>query len=262
MKTHEVWLRTGRYRKLLLSSIAVALAFSPGAPAATVTNCTEPDLRLAMAAGGTVTFACDGIIVVTNTITNYLDIVLDGTAHQVTLSGGRSTRVFCLNPNVTTSLVNLTIADGSSSSGGGIFLDGGTLNLTGVQFTGNAATNPAGVPSAPPVCGGAIYNRGGTVNATNCTFLGNTADQTGVPPVAASGGAIYSLGGLMNLSQCVFSGNCATEVHAPMVAVVYEGPPARGGAVYNTGSLWANGCTFFGNSAVGGAGNYIPPMQW
>jgi hypothetical protein len=52
-----------------------------------VTNYTEADLLAAMAGGGIVTFACDGTITLASTITNSIDTVIDGTGHQVTISG-------------------------------------------------------------------------------------------------------------------------------------------------------------------------------
>src|ERR1039458_7126575 len=52
-----------------------------------VTNCTETALRAAMAGGGVVTFACDGTITLASTITNENDTALDGSGHNVTISG-------------------------------------------------------------------------------------------------------------------------------------------------------------------------------
>src|SRR5664279_3083729 len=58
-----------------------------------VTNCTEADLRAAMAGGGAVTFACDGRILLANTITNVIDTTLDASGRQVTISGNHAVRV-------------------------------------------------------------------------------------------------------------------------------------------------------------------------
>src|SRR5512142_2721761 len=70
------------------------------AQAQVVTDCTEAALRAAMAGGGTVTFACDGTITLGSTITNAVDTVLDGSGHQVTISGSNACRVFYVNTNV------------------------------------------------------------------------------------------------------------------------------------------------------------------
>src|ERR1017187_3593625 len=105
-----------------------------------VTNCTEAALRAAMAGGGAVAFACDGTITLAGTITNNVDLTLDGSGHQVTISGGGAVRVFYVNPNVTFTVVNLTIADGTSRGGSAILNVGGNVNLTGVTFSGNTST--------------------------------------------------------------------------------------------------------------------------
>ena len=44
-----------------------------------VTNCTETSLRAALAGGGTVTFACDGTIVLSNTLVIATNTVCDCT---------------------------------------------------------------------------------------------------------------------------------------------------------------------------------------
>ena len=67
----------------LLSGLVFLVLFQPTIAFAggVVTNCTETALRAAMTGGGTVTFACDGTITLTSTITNDLDCVLDGSRH-------------------------------------------------------------------------------------------------------------------------------------------------------------------------------------
>ena len=103
------------------------------------------------------------------------DTTLDGSGHQVTISGNNAVRVFQVNTNVSFTVVNLTIADGTSRGGSAILNLGGTVNLTGVTFRSNNATLTGNDTLTPWPSGGAIFNRGGTVNATNCSFAGNTA---------------------------------------------------------------------------------------
>ena len=104
-----------------------------------VTNCTEAELRAAMNGGGTVTFACDGTIILANTITNMLDTVLDGADHRIVISGGNAVRVFYNTTNATFTLINLTIANGAATNGAGVFNASGNLNLAGVSFLTNVA---------------------------------------------------------------------------------------------------------------------------
>ena len=244
------------------SAPAVLHVYRPGIGA---TN-AEADLRAAMALGGTVTFAFDGTIFLANTITNVSDTRLDGTGHQVTISGNNRVRVFCNNANVSFTAVNLTIANGASAGGSAILNLGGAVNLTGVSLCGNTASfDPTGDDPTPPASGGAIFNRGGTVHATNCSFTGNSAHTgTGIAPIRSGplvyGGAIRNVAGEVDLISCAFAGNSAAGG-----AVIYsgsgsDGDPAFGGAIHNSGTVKLDLCTFAGNSASGGTGPPYP--QW
>src|SRR6266496_1812456 len=66
----------------------------------TVTTCDQSSLEAALAGGGTVTFACSGVIVLTNTISITTDTVLDGTGQSVTISGNDQVRLFNVGGNV------------------------------------------------------------------------------------------------------------------------------------------------------------------
>lgn len=94
-----------------------------------VNSCTQSDLASALSGGGTVTFACHGTIILSNTITISQDTLLDGSGHAVTVSGNHAVRVFNIDPGVKLALVQLTIANGlqastNSNYGGGIFNNG------------------------------------------------------------------------------------------------------------------------------------------
>jgi hypothetical protein len=65
-----------------------------------VTACDEATLRAALEAGGTVTLACNGTILLTNTLVITKDVVLDGTGRNVTLDGGGVVRVLLVQPNI------------------------------------------------------------------------------------------------------------------------------------------------------------------
>ena len=142
-----------------------------------------------LATGGTGAFQVDtsGVIltvssVISNTGTGNLSKVGAGT---LTLSGNNASRVFSICTNTTVTIQGLTIANGYSTNGGGIYNDGGTLNLTNCVLKANKAQGangywsggyPSGTPvgAARPGHGGALYNLG-TVSATNCLFWTNTA---------------------------------------------------------------------------------------
>src|SRR6185503_247306 len=118
--------------------------------AAVVEACNEAGLRAALAAGGTVTFACDALITLTSPITISTDTTLEGSGHAVTLSGGGTVRLLDVSPSATLGLVNLTLVDGRA---------------TGTQGVGSSSGGPGQ--------GGAVRVQGGTLWASNCHFLGN-----------------------------------------------------------------------------------------
>jgi hypothetical protein len=248
----------------------------------TVTACTEADLRTAMGAGGIVTFACEGTITLTNTVTVTTDTVLDASGHRVTISGGHAVRVFYVNPNVTFALVNLSVANGLNSSGGGIYIDGGTVNATNCTFSGNAATGPSGTePGANGAdgCGGALYNAG-VFNASLCSFLHNSAaggqgwygwgDIWGSVDAghggAADGGAIFNLG-VMAIDRSLFASNSAAAgsggggLNGDQSSSGFgaggpggAGGDGSGGALFNGGRANVANCTFAWNKGTGGSG--------
>jgi len=257
----------GRFKRTLaLAGGALALSLVANGATSIVTQPSESALRTALAGGGSVSFACDGTIILTNGFVVTNDTVLDGSGHDVTITGTLS--AFIVNSNATFTAINLAIANseepdnGTPSQpppyppepGGGILNDGGVLNLRGVSFLTNAAMR-----------GGAIANRnGGTVNAANCTFAGNYAGwewsgsagwaltgwlRSGWP---AYGGAILNEDGQVSLQTCIFCGN---RVEAGPNMGERPGPVAGfGGAIHNQGSLIVSGCAFQENSAAGGTG--------
>ena len=214
--------------RLIAATIALMLLLPVAARGGgVVTNCTESNLRAAMTGGGTVTFACDGTITLASTITNAEDTVLDANGHVVTISGGNAVRVFYVNTNVHLTLSNLTIADGRSDMGAGIYNAGGHLLLQNCTLAGNSATGQAGANySGNPGtngCGGAMYNLG-VLSAANCAFISNSV-----------------VGGAGALASVTSSAGGA-------------GGAGNGGAIGNDGSLILTGCLLANNSARGGAG--------
>ncbi len=257
------WLQEHR-KQLVTAGAALVLVLPLGAQAGgVVTNCTEAALRAAMVGGGTVRFACDGTITLDSTITNALDTVLDGTGHQVTISGGTRVQVCWVSTNVSLTIHNLAIVNGLSTngSGGGVFNAGGTLNATNCAFVGNGASGPTAFPESPSF-GGAIFNAG-ALNASGCSFVQNWAvGGTGGSGGSGSGGAIYN-SGTVNATGCAFLGNQAvggrgaggldgTPVTSPSSG--WNGGAGCGGAIYNAGLAVMDRSLFATNLAAGGAG--------
>jgi hypothetical protein len=235
-----------------------------------VTECTEANLRAAMAGGGTVTFACDGTITLAATITNATKTVLDASGHQITISGGDAVRVFYVATNVNFTVVNLTIANGQSTDGAGVFNDGGALVLAGTTFLSNIATN-GGLPGTNVASrGGAICTRGGSVVLSNCMFIGNEAFGSrsdsyfgsGIAGGDGCGGAIYSAGQI-SVQGSTFAGNGAQGGagasgggSSPYISWAGAGGSANGGAIFVLGTASVSGSTFVRNVAAGGGGGW------
>lgn len=245
--------------------VALLLLENTSWPAGVVTNCTEADLRAALTGGGLVTFACDGTLPLSNTITNSWDVALDGSGHQITISGNAAVRVFLVHTNVTVTMLHLTIANGDSLGGSAILNLGGTVNLTAVSFQANTASLSAmNDDFSPRAGGGAFFNRGGIVNATNCFFAGNVA-QTPMDifsswSPAVAGGAIRNESGPVTLHGCTFTGNRAMGGAVMFSGSGQNGDPGFGGAIHNSGTVTLDLCRFVGNSASGGTA--APYPQW
>jgi uncharacterized repeat protein (TIGR03803 family) len=251
---------------LWFASISLNSAGAGGA----VQDCTEVALRAAMAGGGAVTFACDGTIVLSATITASTDVALDGAGHQVTISGGNAVRVFYVSSNVTFGAANLTIANGMDAGcGAAIFNAGGAVCLLNALIQSNSVTGGDDLITSHSVDnwsslsggllaeGGGVFNWGGSVSATNCTFSGNLAGILSDDVALLRGGALANEGGQVILQNCLFSGNCASYTNQ----VLNQGNNGTsflescGGAIHNNGVLSANLCAFQQNSANGASGN-------
>src|SRR5678815_1492797 len=117
-----------------------------------VTTCTEENLKLAVAEGGWVSLCCDGTITLSNTIRIDREVVLDGTGHNVTVSGGNAVRLFRVDPGVSFSITNVVLAAGrhegvvagESGAGAGILNEGGTVNLIGTVLINHSVVGFGG----------------------------------------------------------------------------------------------------------------------
>jgi len=149
---------------------------------------------------------------------------------------GGDYRIFKVYSGVSATFDGLTIANGFiSDDGGGIYNDGGTVNVTNSTLSNNTVREGRG---------GGIYNNGGTVNATNSTFSSNSLSNFFNPNLnpIPSGGGIHNEGGTVNLTNSIFSSNSGFA-------------PSKGGAISNnSGTVNVTNGTFSGNSAQDGGG--------
>src|SRR6266481_3853192 len=178
MKTLGAFLLFCNLNRFLLLFSMLALALE-GRAGGIVGNCTETDLHSALAGGGTVTFACDGTIGLASELIIINDTVLDGLGHNVTISGNNTARVFRVSAAVKLTLLNLTIANGRTNQGAGLYNDGGIVLLSNCTFAANQAQGTNGASGSfttagEPAYGGGIFNAG-TLTVASSAFSTNNA---------------------------------------------------------------------------------------
>src|SRR6185503_6996133 len=170
------------HRPVLVASLAVVcfcgspcgVAIAAGAnPPIIVSNCIEADLRAAVSQGGTIRFDCDGIIKLSTNLVIARDTIIDGTGHDVTISGAGDTRVFWIEGTnlswVYLTLRKLTIADGYALDGAGVYNRSGSLTVESCVFSNNLAVGAPGSTGAtgtngstiPPLTAGSDGQDGG-----------------------------------------------------------------------------------------------------
>lgn len=175
-------------RAVLLAVALLLLAnfsFAPVASAAgVVTVCDETHLRSALSGGGTVRFACSGVIVLSAEIVIAADTAIDGGMQNVTISGGGVVRVFTVTPGTAFSLRRITVADGRALKGGGIFVPDcyvacgdTTLVIDDSIFTHNHATRWGGGLFLSTYCQEECGRV--AVAVSNSVFDANTAGSAG-----------------------------------------------------------------------------------
>ena len=140
----------------------------------------------------TITFSVSGTITLSSALPAIANastgsLTIDGSGQ--TIAGAGAYQVLVVDSGTTLTLNNLTIENGSSASGGGVY-NGGTLTVTNTTFSGNSAS----------LGGGGIYN-GGTATVSN-SILAN--EDTGGN---CSGTITYGTKSGYNISDdgtCVF----------------------------------------------------------
>jgi hypothetical protein len=219
--------------------------------------------------GGTVDFQpglSGTITLTTGELLIEKDLTIAGPgADVITVSGNHTSRVFEIAATETATISGLTIADGRSVVGGGVF-NSGILTIRDSTISGNTATT-----DAYPLGGGGIYSsgtltvigstvsdnstigiapgggldNGGTLNVMNSTIRDNTALQ---------GGAIYSFsssGSTLVVHSSIITGNTARNIGT--AGGGGGGIQSDGGMVVITGSTISDNTSLQG----GGGGIYF-----
>ncbi|MEK7324904.1 MAG: choice-of-anchor Q domain-containing protein, partial [Chloroflexota bacterium] len=149
----------------------------------------------------------------------------------------------------TLALTNVTISNNAASSGGGIYISGsGGLTMTNVTISTNTATGDGG---------GVTIASGGTGALTNVTITNNTADSNADDTGNGGGIRLSSTVGVVTLKNTLIAGNVD---NSPTTL-----NPDCSGAMTSQGyNLLGNntGCTFTPTTGdqVGTAGSPINPL--
>jgi RHS repeat-associated protein len=227
-----------------------------------VSSATESALNTALSGGGTVTFASDMTITITSVKTILGNTVIDGSGHNVTISGGNSVGIFSISYGVAVTLNNLTLSNGRGAGGptiGGAVYNQGILIVSNCVFSGNQVHGDNGVT------GGTGANGSGSQNGS--------PGGTGANGDEADGGALFNEGGATAaILNTVFWSNSSTGGNAgnggkggnagPFGSTGGaggsggNGGPGNGGAIFNNAlaALSLTNCWFTNNLAQGGNG--------
>ena len=169
----------------------------------------------------------------TTTVADGVDAVtLQGYSSSAKIDGGATATALDIGKSLTYTIEGLQITNGKASSGGGIYLRAGTVNLdSGAKVSGNKATaSGAGVY----VASGATLNiKAGSEISSNAAYSGDI-----------SGGGVYNMG-TVNMSGGSIKSNSAKN----------------GGGIYNNSGTFsltggAIGGSGIANSATNGGGVY------
>ncbi|MFN2135665.1 MAG: choice-of-anchor Q domain-containing protein [Candidatus Promineifilaceae bacterium] len=217
--------------------VAAAPATNAVVGTGTPASCTEAKFDAALAAigtgGGTITFNCGGAATITFSDQKIIpgNITIDG-AGQITLSGGKKTRLFFVNSGLFFTLKGLVLRDGSASVGGGLLeIFGGDVDIHDSELRDSTAVTEGGAINCS-------IDQVGSIELSDSTLAGNQAK---------TGGAIYSGGCQLILDNTTFSANKA------------DAGSGSGGAIYlgGTGELQAHSLTLDQNEAYEGGGLYV-----
>lgn len=186
----------------------------------------------------------DSIIVAPATYTEHLSIGISlkliGSGANTTIIDGGSINSVIENSGKQVTLSNITIQNGLSVYGGGIY-NVGTLTINNSTVNGNRAWQVC--QTCQTGHGGGVYNSGQmTINSS--TISGNSASCGRICP--SYGGGIYNTGSA-TINNSTITGNAAA-LHGP----------GSGGGIYNSGQMTIDNSTISGNSAfVNGMGDNI-----
>ncbi len=217
----------------------------------------------------TITFDVAGVIAMTSqiSVTAGGPLMIDG-GDVISTSGGGTTRVWWVETGSDLTLQNLVVMDGyvGNDNGAGLYNNGGGLTIDQCDFVGNHFT----ISDSVHYYGGGIYSEGGILNVFDSRFEDNgsvdkyshgggianinTTGQIlrttfqnnssvgchqGIPCTHPGGGGYYQSGASITIQDSIFISNTATH---------------GGGGIYNGGYLAIANSSFSGNRGGYGGG--------
>lgn len=182
----------------------------------------------------------------------------DDTTSAATINGGGTASALSISKSATYTIKDLKITNGKTTSGGGIYLGAGTVNLdSGAKVYNNKVTSSgAGVyvvngASLNIKSGSEIYSNSaysGYINGGGVCNLG-TVDMTGgsiYSNSANNGGGIYSSGTLYVRGSALIGNKTETTATGSTAGTYCSNSAiASGGGIYNSGTLYF-GCNTSG----------------
>ena len=230
-----------------------------------------------------------GAIYNTSTLTATAASSASGTAFT-TNSALREGGAIWNSGNVNVNFVTITGTNGTgfdASSGGGVYIAGGTATMSNITFSdNNAGGNLFGTGD-----GGGLFVASGNVTLSKATFTGNTAFDIGskgqngagifvnggsvtinnastfTDNQSTNGGAIYVNGGTLAVQSATFTSNSASKFggavfvasagSASITTSTFNSNSAiDGSALFDQGNLTATAISLIANSATSGGGIY------
>jgi hypothetical protein len=188
----------------------------------------------------------------------------------VYVAGGATIRDCVIEDN---SAIGMSTFGGGAQSafGGGLYIQSGSVMITGSTFAGNSATGGTGFPISAAAgfggagTGGGIYIASGSVQMVNDTLAANSAtggDGGEAPsaPVAgaggnAQGGGIYAATGTLNIVNCTIAGNSVRSGEGSQNGHQANPGLGQGGGIYDASA----GVTMTNTILAGNAANTSGP---
>ncbi|MCR5317153.1 MAG: hypothetical protein K6E22_02915, partial [Treponema sp.] len=199
----------------------------------------------------------EAFITVTAPITH---LALIGEGSGATIDANALGTVVHVGGDASVSMQNLTLQNGNTTSGGGVYIDAGTFTMESGSITSNSASEYGGgvyvaeggefVMNNGTISGNdAVFDGGGVYNNDKFTMNNGTISGNSATGSSSAGGGVYS-NGTFTMTNGTISGNTVPDTGNGL-----------GGGVYTIGSghkFDMQGGTITGNSAgKKGSGVYV-----